>query len=238
MLWPKLHRAFELRDELNAWSHENASGPQYETRSNSADASNPLVLMEWRVERGSLPDYERAALLLGDVVHNWRAALDHQMWAVTPTAQQERRATQIQFPIYHKSRDYRNWLGKWRNVYGAAVLAVLEDAQPCNVPAGEIHPLGLMQILSNRDKHRMLAVVSHVAVDLGPVSVEPEPLGGVQWAAWEGPVEDETVLATLTFARPIDGSGHEVEVRPNVRIRATGVHHGPNDRQRRLACPW
>lgn len=78
--WPKLHRAFELRDELAAWSAAHASGPEYETRSNPAESSNPTVTMEWRVKRGSLPDYQHAALLLGDIVHNWRSALDHQLW--------------------------------------------------------------------------------------------------------------------------------------------------------------
>lgn len=119
----------------------------------------------------------------------------------------------MQFPIHHQQRDYQRWLKGWRSVYGDRVLAVLYDAQPCNVPEDHIHPLGLLQVLSNQDKHRVPTVMAHVAVDLAPVVVESEPPGGVDHTAWTGPVDDEIVLATIRFARPV-GDGHEVLVRP------------------------
>lgn len=212
--WPKLHRAFDLRDELLAWSHANATGPEYESRSDQHQATSPTVSMEWRIRSGTLPDYEHAALLVGDVIHNWRCALDHQLWAITPELEQTRRGQQVQFPIHHKQADYRKWLKAWQDVYGEKVLAVIDDAQPCNVPDGQIHPLGLLQILSNQDKHRVPTVMGHVAVDVAPVVVEPEPPGGVNATLWTGPVEDETVLATIRFARPAGDGRYEVLVRP------------------------
>lgn len=150
----------------------------------------------------------------GDVIHNWRCALDHQLWAITPESEQAKRGHQVQFPIHQQKAKYHRWLAQWRAFYGEKVLAVIDDAQPCNVPDGKIHPLGLLQTLSNQDKHRVPTVMGHVAVDVAPVVVEPEPAGGVEATLWTGPVEDDTVLATIRFARPIGDGGHEVVVRP------------------------
>lgn len=212
--WPKLHRAFALRDELIVWSLANAAGPEYESRSNPQQATSPTVSMEWRVRSGTLPDYQHAALLLGDVIHNWRCALDHQLWDITPEREQTARGHRVQFPIHHKRASYSKWLKAWKGVYGDKVLAVIDDAQPCNVPNGQIHPLGLLQVLSNQDKHRVPTVMGHGAVDVAPVVVKPNPPGGVDATVWTGPVEDETVLATICFARPIGEGGQEVVVRP------------------------
>lgn len=227
--WPKLHRGFALRDELLAWSIANANGPEYELRSNPSDTSNPMVISEWRVKRGTLPDYEHAALLVGDIIHNWRCALDHQMWAITPETERSRRGTQVQFPIHHKESDYGKWRKAWQPFYGEKVLAVIEDAQPCRVPNGKIHPLGLLQVLSNQDKHRLPTVMAHVAVDVAPVVVEPEPAGGVDCTTWTGPVQDETILASIRFARPVGGGGHEVVVRPTFAFAQQVRLRGPFD---------
>ena len=100
--WPKLHRALSCATSSRP-GRRHASGPEYESRSNPSESSNPTVTMEWRVKRGSLPEYQHAALLLGDIVHNWRSALDHQLWAITPRREQRDRGRHVQFPIHPRS---------------------------------------------------------------------------------------------------------------------------------------
>ena len=79
----KLERAFEIRDELRDLLEELLSAPrEISRRDNNEERASPTVWVEWILD--SIPDYTRAALLLGDVIHNLRAAMDHVIWAVTP----------------------------------------------------------------------------------------------------------------------------------------------------------
>jgi hypothetical protein len=56
-----------------------------------------------------MPDYTEAALLLGDVVHNLRASMDHAIWAITPNDVQETSPTDVSFPLYFREDKYDRW---------------------------------------------------------------------------------------------------------------------------------
>jgi hypothetical protein len=105
--------------------------------------------------------------IIGDIVHNWRSALDHLAYQLvirngrTPS-------NRTQFPIfskspldasiYSKAKDAKDALERWnRQVRGMHPndVAVIERLQPYNGGHGpDIHPLLALNQLSNWDKHR------------------------------------------------------------------------------------
>lgn len=88
------------------------------------------------------------SIIAGDVIHNARSALDHLWGALT-------RSTQSSFAVY---RD----INRWNEVKAEALCRVakgahelIEGLQPCSrTDDGKL--LGLLNTLSNRDKHRLL----------------------------------------------------------------------------------
>jgi hypothetical protein len=110
----KLERAFALRDELRDLLAGQLSAPrEVSRRDNSGERTSRIVWAEWVLE--STPDYTAAALLLGDVVHNLRAAMDHAIWAITPNDVQDTSPTDISFPLYSRENKYE---GRGRRLMG------------------------------------------------------------------------------------------------------------------------
>ena len=190
----------------------------YESRDNLHDSSDPLAWIEYRARSDTLPNDMRGAMLLGDMVHNFRAALDHQMWAVTsPAARAGRNARRVQFPIHSRVGGWESWRTEWGRHYGDNVLAILHDAQPCNVDTqgALFHALGLLQSLSNMDKHRALNVTAHVAHAGYPFRITPAPKGAVRVTRHAGPIAPDSILARAEWDRAEDLSG-EIEVAPTI----------------------
>lgn len=198
----KLKRAFVLRDELRDLLEELLSAPRDIRRSdNSAEQTSRMVWVEWVLE--SMPDHTEAALILGDFMHNLRAAMDHAVWAVTPETVQAESPTDVSFPLHSQEERYIKWAAKRSNWYGSKVFEVLRHFQPFNAVGTEmLHPLHILQFLSNTDKHRLLNIVAHNQVDMGGVRVDPEPPGGVRSVVNEGLVEAGSMLARVEFRRP------------------------------------
>ena len=198
----KLTHGFKIRDRLcDVLAEQQAVERQYRRRDNSGEYTSPMTWAEWVLE--SDLDYTESALLMGDFVHNLRAALDHAVWAITPAHIQETRPTEVAFPLYSTEKRYTTWAKKREDWYGSTVFDVLRSSQPFNaVGTGKLHPLHILQFLSNTDKHQLLNIVANSQVDLGGVSVLPEPPGGVVSTVNQGVVERGSVLARVEFARP------------------------------------
>ena len=103
-------------------------------------------------------------LLLGDVVHNWRCALDHIAWALYKrgTANlSERRERDVSFPIFTTRTAFNDSLKK--NLPGVKLrdTAVVRRYQPYlgGKRRSSKHVLLVLQELSNADKHRFLQPV-------------------------------------------------------------------------------
>ncbi|MGK2879633.1 MAG: hypothetical protein ACSLE6_02160 [Mycobacterium sp.] len=79
---------------------------------------------------------------------------------------------------------------------------------------GKLHPLHILQFLSNTDKHQLLNIVTNAQVDLGGVTVDPEPPGGVVSTVNQGVVAKGAVLARVEFARPTQPGKTEVTLKP------------------------
>lgn len=95
-------------------------------------------------------------VLVGDVVHEFRSALDHLAWqaALRQTDKPHRRTS---FPITDSEKDYGLACAYISNL-GPEESAIVERFQPYN-RGGEYSPLRMLRVLSNKDKHKVLNAV-------------------------------------------------------------------------------
>ncbi|MBS1694501.1 MAG: hypothetical protein JST91_19980 [Actinobacteria bacterium] len=210
----KLEHGFAIRDHLrDVLAEQQAIEREYSRRDNSGEYTSRTTWAEWVLE--SDLDYTESALLMGDFIHNLRAALDHAVWAITPQHIQKTRPTEVAFPLHSTEKRYSAWAKKREDWYGPVVFEVLRSSQPFNaVGTGKLHPLHILQFLSNTDKHQLLNIVANNQVDMGGVSVDPEPLGGVVSTVSQGVVTQGSVLARVEFARPKRPGKTSVTLRP------------------------
>lgn len=210
----KLKHGFAIRDRLrDVLAEQQAIERQYSRRDNSSEYTSRTAWAEWVLE--SDLDYTESALLMGDFIHNLRAALDHAVWAITPQHIQETRPTEVAFSLRSTEQSYTKWAKPRRDWYGPEVFDVLKSSQPFNaVGTGKLHPLHILQFLSNTDKHQLLNIVANNQVDMGGVSVDPEPPGGVVSTVNQGVVARGSVLARVEFARPTRPGKTEVTLNP------------------------
>jgi hypothetical protein len=154
----KIERANEHREELNAivapllnWEAELFQmSAKLDPESGYHVFRVAAVPEEWRLEVG---------VILGDIVHNLRSALDYLFWQLychyIRVPRSPREAEQVQFPI----EDTKNRLANKRvhfNKIPPSQWALIDSAQPYN---GSHHPsraIKALRDLSNRDKHQVL----------------------------------------------------------------------------------
>ncbi|MBJ8341496.1 hypothetical protein JGU71_21645 [Antrihabitans sp. YC3-6] len=207
----KIRRAFQVRDELRDLLEKLLTADRkYTRRDNNSERYSRTVWAEWTLDE--VPDYTQSSLLMGDTIHNLRAAMDHAVWAVTPSRIQGTCPRDVAFPLHTSEEGFKKWLRKRKTWYGPTVVEVLDSQQPYHAGTAKLHPLHILQYLSNTDKHQLLNVVANNAVAMSEVRVYPHPPGGVKSAVHEGVVSPGVVLARAEFIRPVDKS--EVELVP------------------------
>ncbi len=121
--------------------------------------------LHWVVEEVADTDAFRWGLFVGDLVHNLRSAVDHVAFALADRDSPNRgedRATQ--FVIARDASEFNN--SRWHLKHlSRAHQDMVEREQPYQPPnSPDSHPLGLLERLSNVDKHRVVHVVQ-VATD-------------------------------------------------------------------------
>lgn len=210
--YAKLKHAFAIRDELRDLLETQLNTPRKVVRrDNAREATSREIWAEWVLESDE-PDYTQAALLIGDFIHNLRAAMDHAIWAITPAEVQLSQPLDVSFPLISQEQKFANWLAPRKQRYGPTVIEILRENQPFNaIGTGRLHPLHILQFLSNTDKHRLLNIVAHNQVNLGAVTVSPTPPGGIRSTMNDGLVRKGSVLARVEFARPADSDGLDLK---------------------------
>ena len=117
------------------------------------DPEAPAFAIRLRVQT---PPTEKWSLILGDVINNYRSALDYVAWQLAsaklgrpPT---DAEARDIQFPI---SSAPSNFPGRCRTHLRPRDLATIGTFQPFRWKRPYLHPLAALARLSNHDKHRV-----------------------------------------------------------------------------------
>jgi hypothetical protein len=110
---------------------------------------------------------------LGDTIQNLRAALDYCARAAVSDEIRRTRPRDVSFPLYEDAVKFATWQVKKESWYGQPTLDAISWAQPFHANTDALHPLLVLQHLSNVDKHRLLNVVEYAAIDLGTIALEP-----------------------------------------------------------------
>lgn len=150
----------------------------------------------WIAGRPILPIPQDASLRFGDVLYNFRAAMD-QLAALFVSAEARRSSA---FPL---CTDLKRWSGSRRAISQMPkfVQEEIEELQPYHRPDDEVpRHLGWLETLCNVDKHRHLHFVS---VALHGAMYSRDPFAPQEeFFAHSGPFESGTVLAKVRPAEP------------------------------------
>jgi len=151
--------------------------------------------------------------IVGDIVHNWRSALDHLAYQLV-IRNGKTPSIRTQFPIfskspfdtslYFKTKDAKDALARWnRQVDGMHPndVEVIKKLQPYNAGQGaDTHPLFALSQLSNWDKHREYQLTGQTLQ--GTAFKVREWRNCEWWTLYERPIgtfEDGTVVARYAF---------------------------------------
>ena len=216
--WIKWARAVELQQQLARATREYGARDTYDyVRTDNAvghGAEDPLVRMHWKL-RIKEPHPERWSILLGDILTNFRAALDHAFWyAANNHSGPPDKPNLVVFPIATTAKQFKRYRDDLSALVSPQVWEAIESIQPLHgEERAHTHPLAILQWLSNMDKHRFVHIVGLVSIDLGPTIVEATPPVEIveNWRL-EGPAEDGAVVARLKFKR--SPGNRQVDLKP------------------------
>ena len=244
----KLKRAEKHFEELNAKIADYLSGNPYRAVRRPQKGHRKRHVWTYVLEVGDKPDAE-LAIILGDVVHNLRSALDHLVVAIAP----RKRRDNAGFPICDIdpwAKDSRAFWWPWRRYSRAqaearkrfasqtrgvpdGALAVIKDLQPYRRRDAEHHPIRLLSRLENADKHKSLIPMLSGLSDVGTIMLRGGKIvGAEQWRrGWKvtGFSKDGAVIAEETFPPSDIPQESEVEVKITEAIPIFALRTGRDD---------
>jgi hypothetical protein len=225
----KIHRANQhiagLKAELAA-----GSGRDYHVEKETGRENPNLITYRARADDDAMAAY---GVVVGDVIHNLRSALDHTVWQLV-LANGQTPDHRTMFPITRSSAEFEDRRGGLRGVSEQA-HAVIESVQPYHTPEPSVAPensfLWMLNELSRWDKHRVLNVTAarmsgwniRIAGGLtrSMTSVPmPNPLAF-------GPLADGDVVHTIDLS----GSPQDVDPIYDIKLGIAFAKDGPGQGQ-------
>jgi hypothetical protein len=185
----------ELADAINRFresgAYQLAIEPDHEARKH---------ILRAKIERA--PPVVEWGIVIGDIVHNLRSALDHMMWSLTarycgPPPEIIGGAWRyVDFPI--QCRSWNEAAAFPIKGMPAELIAYVKHLQPCNRSQDDPlrDPLAVLNELWIGDKHRTITLVQYYA------HTKLEPFGMVLRTSSQradGPVEDGAEIARVPF---------------------------------------
>jgi hypothetical protein len=176
---------------------------------------------------------ERWPVLIGDCIYTFRSALDHIAWQLAATNGRQP-PDRTEFPIFlDKAKYFRtnsdgsphpaSGLFKVRGIGGSA-QTIIEGLQSYNRTDGPpaLHPLWLLQELSNEDKHRVLNVISAYSESSELKIITPPKVVVARRSMNYGPIYEGAELARFTLidlgVHPTPMLNVEVEIEGTLNI--------------------
>lgn len=144
-------------------------------------------------------------ITVSNVVHQLRSALDNAIAQLVVANGGTLEIARGQFPIFTSLDNYRKDRDKSRYLEHVAEPArrVIDALQPFNSSTPEMHPLAILNRISNWDKHRGLHAATHVARDIAAIfksdalsTIEVSPGSVRRWPPGNGRVTDGDDLLT------------------------------------------
>lgn len=200
----KIARANEFIAELER-SVEVGRGQDFRVVTEIESGPRSRIVFRAKVERDAMM---RLGVIVGDVAHNLRSALDHAVWQLVMTNGADP-GRHTMFPIIRSAAEFQErGLRQLRGVAPAAV-AVIEEVQPYHMPSPDLTPedsfLWLLDELSNHDKHRVLNVTAGRVAGwtIAFPSLTSSSIGaGMPNPDAFGPLEDGAIIHVIEAASP------------------------------------
>ena len=216
--WLKLDRAEHHLKEVNAYIAAFSDPHPYEAVRKAKAKVNGQKVVRYALHFTGQPD-ERLAVVVGDVVHNVRSALDHVVTSMAPNSKLRREVGFFIFesaPYDDDGKPVDGEAGKsWAALQAALpaqALAQIDCVQPYQpAPADvvaycaehglsptDVHGIAILNKLDNADKHRRLVPISQ-GLENAVVTVTRDTGGEVKKAAGAIPgiVMDGAIVTTL-----------------------------------------
>ncbi len=168
----------------------------------------------YRVHETVPPDLLGWGIILGDAVHNLRAALDHVAWQLA--ASLTRPPDHTEFPIFHDSELFHATDKKGHPTHGSGLgkiiglrtdsKALVERAQPYHRGhEAHLHPLWVLSRLDNVDKHRIVIpavfIPQEIVADFSVNTNESRRLDAGAITFRTDPLVDQAVILTIDPSR-------------------------------------
>jgi hypothetical protein len=109
------------------------------------------------------PTRPEFAAHIGEILHNFRSALDYFVYAAAT-----RHSFSTQFPIFHRATDWPAKSGPMMRAVPRRYARIVELAQPYQLPNPYEHTLSKLNYLSNTDKHRLLNTTATALSEAAP----------------------------------------------------------------------
>lgn len=202
---PKVDRADEHRAALaEETSHDREEN--WLPISAEIDDASGLCLVRISAE----PNFPvvRWGLMIGDVVHNLRSALDHLAWQIAhENGKSPGNPRQVQFPIADTATAFRS--SSALQQIDPAYWPRVEAFQPYTPITGPdrwsgppIHPLALLRDLSNEDKHRVVTPIIARSQSFSHTPPMNVGYGFLDFGDSQEALEEGTVVMRLRPAGP------------------------------------
>ena len=176
----------QMRDVFGPGNMEHVFGPgPGEGKAYALITERQANPREWRtVFRLLAQPSETWGVLLGEIVHNLRSALDHLVYEASSLDKNGRPLSDTEFPIFVDEDKFRSerrpgGLYKIRGL-NAETRAFVESMQPFHSENPRLHHLWALRELSNADKHRLLNFVVAAYRIEGPLLIKFTPSEGVK----------------------------------------------------------
>ena len=181
----------------------------------------PLLIVE--VENPFPPSW---GLLLGEIVHNYRCALDHIAWDLyrrgrLPKPLSERQEQNIGFPICSKRKTFNDSLGQKLPGVERTDRAIVRRFQPY-IPGesrAHLHVFTVLRDLSNADKHRSIQPVVGVPDKVAFDDLRPSDCSLTRITmgrGFTGTLEPGAELAQFYVKK--DGPNPHIDVQPRFSL--------------------
>lgn len=154
-------------------------------------------------------------LVLGEVVHNLRGALDHVIYAQT-------KSRKSGFPVFHDACEFQVYGRSKLSGVKESVRAIVEGAQPFNTlpSAPKQAPLYVLHSFWNADKHRELKTVAAAVRVPGAAYSAPREGAELHITHWASGVRLENGAHVMTLA--VTGpKADQMEVNPYLIYEVT-----------------
>ncbi len=166
----RLHQS-TLEAEIELFQQRGPCRWSYVASDNQLDRSTVTIEVIAEVREKTPAGW---GLIVGDILTNLRASLDHAVFAVAAGRAQlsntDERA--LMFPI---ATDEAHWIRSSAKIaphLARAVMNVVSESQPFRTTEPGTNPLALLNSLVSRDKHRAIQIVTSVSTGMKVVSAE------------------------------------------------------------------